>query len=516
MLWIVLGLLVGAPPDDEDTAERVKKLVKELQGKKPEAASAAAYELGNIGPAAKEAIPALREALKSKSVELRGLAAAALLLIDQAEAARALPVIREGLKDQREASLHFQLMAMLGGKLKPSTREVVQGLLEMAGEDNPFGWIIADMALGRVEKGNKQVLPVLEAALKSDALKSRVMAARFLGRVVPSRVKDVIPILHEGLKLPDIDLRLLVATDLLEMDPEQAKVVIDTLTPALKDRDLAIRRRVAVFLLVVDAKQAEQSLPVLREALKNPIVADVVATLQAIGQALGKKADRAKVVQPLFEEAVQAADTRVRVEGLRQLGSLGPLAQTAEKAIRDASKDRRVDVAAAAVEAQMRVRPEKAGDRYALLVELAEKRDRAARGTRDLLELVEKLKQLSLPGKEEEWAGSLTDEIDRRGKHDRDGWHREELLRLNAVIELGDLGRKGKRGVNSLANVLKERGAAHEVVRGQAAIALGRIGKEAAGAIPTLLKVSKDETEPLDIRAAAREGLRMIDADSNK
>src|SRR5947209_13427341 len=122
----------------------------------------AAQGLGELGPDAKEALPILRDALKSKSSMARGHAAAALMLIDQAEAERAFPVLREIYKDPKETFAHLSLLDPLGRSLKPATKTTVQGLLQLAGEDVVWGWVVADMALGNVARGNKQVIPALD------------------------------------------------------------------------------------------------------------------------------------------------------------------------------------------------------------------------------------------------------------------------------------------------------------------------------------------------------------------
>src|SRR3954469_24281325 len=141
MLWIVIRLL-AADPADADTRMKVRKLRDELKDEKSAQNWTAAQDLGTLGPDAKEAIPALREALKAKSVETRGHAAAALLLIDPAEAGRAWPVLREVFKDRTHLFLHLGLIEPLGQKLKPATKEIVAGLLQLAGEEVIFGWVI--------------------------------------------------------------------------------------------------------------------------------------------------------------------------------------------------------------------------------------------------------------------------------------------------------------------------------------------------------------------------------------
>src|SRR5262245_40644227 len=210
MLWFMLSLLLTAPPDDEPKS-KVEKLIADLKKENNAFAWTAAQELGSMGAEAKEAIPALRQALKAKSVETRGHAAAALLLIDPAEAERAFPVLREVFKDRDQGLAHMTLLEPLGQRLEPSTKAITTGLLQLAGEEVIWGWVIADMALKRVDKDNKQALAALESGLKDSKLVVRVQAARCLGRVDPTRRKDVVPILREGLKQPDVEMRILAA-----------------------------------------------------------------------------------------------------------------------------------------------------------------------------------------------------------------------------------------------------------------------------------------------------------------
>src|SRR5262245_48646142 len=121
MLWFVLSLLLAAPADDE-TKEKVQKLITELKNEKSPLAWTAAQDLGALGAEAKEAIPALREALNAKSVETRCHAAAALLLIDPGQAERAFPVLRDVFKDPKQTLVHMTLLDPLGQKLEPATK----------------------------------------------------------------------------------------------------------------------------------------------------------------------------------------------------------------------------------------------------------------------------------------------------------------------------------------------------------------------------------------------------------
>jgi hypothetical protein len=167
-----------------------------------------------------------------------------------------------------------------------------------------------------------------------------------------------------------------------------------------------------------------------------------VKVLQLIGPLSRKKPDRFKLVSPIFESLLETKNLAVKSETLRQLANLGPIALPTEKLLRDAAKERQPEIALLAIEALIRLRPDKGNSLVPQLIELAEKRDRAALGARDLLELMEKLKLLQQPGNEEDWGASMGEQIEQRKRRESGAWHREELLRLHSIIELGDL--KGK------------------------------------------------------------------------
>src|SRR5947208_13531081 len=113
MTWLLLGLVALAQPDD-GTKEQVRKLIALLQNDKEADAWQAALRLGELGPAAKEAVPALRKRLGAKAAVDRAYAATALLLIDQAEAAPAFAALVAVFKDPAEVLTQFGLIGRLG------------------------------------------------------------------------------------------------------------------------------------------------------------------------------------------------------------------------------------------------------------------------------------------------------------------------------------------------------------------------------------------------------------------
>jgi HEAT repeat protein len=515
VLGSVLALLVAGPleaqPSDAETRARVRKLIGELSDDKASVRQSAADQLGSLGTRARAAIPVLRAALGDKELSVRAFAAASLLLIDQAEVGKAMPILQSVLKESKDA-LPLQLFFKLGHALKPATPEMISALLKLAAEEHPLCRSLADMTLANVRDKQKDIIAVLETNLKDQNLRTRLQAARCLGRLDPKKVKQAVPVLRQGLEQKDIETRLWASEELLRLDPELKAEVVKALTPALQDKDPSVRTRVALSLIEIDEVAAKQAVPVLREALK-----DAGMRLSLLGTVAGvvrKQEKRFKLVQPIFEDALRDSDLNLRLEALVQVGTLGPVAEPLEKQLRDSLKDRDKAIAAGSTEALMRIAPRKAGQLLPNLLDAVESRDREAKGIKDLLLLFEKLKDLSKP---EEWAGSLVEQVEKETRQARTGWHRTELMQLNAIVRLGELGPEAAKGVKALTAIVGDTsGAKKDIVRGQAALALGRIGYEARTAIPVLLKVAGDDIEPPDIRRIAREALRDIDRAKDK
>src|SRR5262245_52513468 len=222
LLTLASGQTQQPDPKPEETRARVRELVAELEHASPDARATAARKLGEIGPPAATAVPALKGVLKDRSVEVRGHAAFALLLIDQAMAKEAVPVMVEALQTPG-SFFSFEVLGLIE-RLHPAHRDLVQALTEAAGSDHALLWVVADSALARTDPKTKDLIPVLATALKSDKPRVRLVAARTLARVAPQRRKDVLPVLHQGLE--DRVFRWLIGHALIEMDAGQTATVV--------------------------------------------------------------------------------------------------------------------------------------------------------------------------------------------------------------------------------------------------------------------------------------------------
>jgi HEAT repeat protein len=488
-LLLTLPLITAAQPDraaDAKLRASIKELTADLEHASPDARARAARRLGEIGPpAAKEGMAPLKRLLKDRSAEVRGHAAFALLLIDQATAKAAVPVMVQAIQAPG-SFFSFEVLSLIE-QLRPAHRDLVQALAEAAGSEHTLVWIMADSALARTDPKTKDLLPVLDAGLKSDKPRIRLVAARALARVAPQRQKDALPVLHQGLE--DRDSRWLVAHDLLEMDGSQKEVVIKAFLPLLKAEGKD-RLQAALFLLPHAAGEREQVKGVLREAMKSD-------------------------------------DVSVRLRAVEGLADWGPKATPAEDVLRAALEDRDSKVVIAAAEARLRIRPEKARELFSLLLDLLAKHDQQARAAQELIGLVEQLRKIheaemeklkgmgkSTEELEAEWVADLARNIEKPLRGEVKEGKRGELLQLYFILEVGRLGAKAKEAVPVLTRVLA--GGKTPLLRGQAALALGRVGSGARAAVPLLVEVYKSERERDDVRHCAHQALLKIDPSKAK
>ena len=118
--------------DNGDQAAKVPALVKRLKDKDAGYRAFSAFALGQIGPAAKDAVPALVEALQDVSPNVRLSSAYALGQIGLASS-QAVPALIETLKDENR--LVRSSVATALGKIGPAAKQALPELLNTALRD---------------------------------------------------------------------------------------------------------------------------------------------------------------------------------------------------------------------------------------------------------------------------------------------------------------------------------------------------------------------------------------------
>jgi HEAT repeat protein len=152
------------------------------------------------------------------------------------------------------------------------------------------------------------VAPHLAWALTDPDRFVRWSAARTLGRMTPSRVKDdtVVPNLTRMLADPDLDLRLIAAESLEHYGPA-AKAAVPELSRATVTGDAEIRRA-AIRALVGIGTDAESAVPNIGAALQHPDV----RVRRTAAEALSRFGPLAKSAEESLQKALGDPDAEVR------------------------------------------------------------------------------------------------------------------------------------------------------------------------------------------------------------
>jgi HEAT repeat protein len=199
--------------------------------------------LAEIGPAAKDAVPVLIEAMKDKTPgthEIRKSAANALEAIGP-DAREALPVLIESLNDVEGAVRHRVATAIVA--IDPHNEEAIDVLIDAVDEPK-YGWQVPSaVALARVRPND---LVWLDALLRlaqeprSSWIRVRLAALEAIGRIGPA-AKDAVPVLLKTVAHEDERVRYWSAYALGGIGPA-AKAATPVLTAAAEeDSSLSVR-----------------------------------------------------------------------------------------------------------------------------------------------------------------------------------------------------------------------------------------------------------------------------------
>jgi HEAT repeat protein len=453
MLAACLGLVlawaapVAGQADKKDPS--VPDGLKSLKHPDPTVRYNSACLLLQLGPVAKFAIPALREALEDKSPRVRVKVAEALWRVERPPVRVLLPALLASLKEKDEVVRINALVVLgqMGQAAKTTVPEIARSL-----KDKDMGVRMeAVLTLGEMGPAAKSTIPALLDALKEDELRLleplvsvtlgnigapavpaltkalgdkdarlRRTAAYALGLIGP-KAGGAAHVLTEALDDAEADVRALAAKALGRIGAD-AKAALPKLEEALKEKDARVRVNAALALYQVGGGTA--GLPVLMEALADtqPHVREQACAALAV---LGVKAAPAGA---LLRKAATDKEARVRALAAEALGNLPPTAEL-QTTLNEAMADKDEDVRLSAARALWRSRGSPADPG--------------------------KLVDLVAAGLESENAG----------------------VRKRAAQVLGDFGAGAKGAVPALVQALRDR---ENAVREAAAAALRRIDPKAA------------------------------------
>jgi HEAT repeat protein len=257
----------------QSTDAKIETQIQRLKDEDPISRDNAAIDLGDFGPRAKEAVPALITALKDNDRLVRGQSAVALGEIGP-EAKAAAPALIAALSDP-SADIRMNAAEALG-HIGPVTKEVVPALIKLLNDRAMEVRISAFETLGNIGPTAKQAIPALMRSLKDPIPRVREMAGNALGRIAPG-AKEVLAAVIIGLRDPDTNVRFETARTLEEFGPDADEV--PALVATLNDPAADVRNASANAL----ASFAEAARDQLRTDL-IPTVDEAAKALEAGGQ----------------------------------------------------------------------------------------------------------------------------------------------------------------------------------------------------------------------------------------
>jgi HEAT repeat protein/lysophospholipase L1-like esterase len=301
--------------------EAVPELMKLLERGTPRVRAATARALGNMGPAAELAVHELMRRLDDAAPPVRAAAAWALGEIGPAAKAALLPLVNR-LRDEDE-SVRLRAGESLG-QVRPDTEEARQALVAIVEDVSAPGRAEAAAALGKLGPDAQFAVAALVKALDDPRAGVRGRAVLALGEIGPG-ARAAVPALLVAFR--DAGIRWRVADALGAIGPDAAGAVPD-LTAALQDPSSNVRWRAAQALGAI-GPGARRAVPALVQALGDPfenVRLGAVVALDKIGL-------EPRSVLPACVRALRDEDGRVRARAARALGRLGPIPEDARRAL---------------------------------------------------------------------------------------------------------------------------------------------------------------------------------------
>jgi HEAT repeat protein len=156
-----LVLLLGSAPAADPPPDSVADLVRKLQDEEGFTRLHAAHKLGDMGLAAREAVPALAKALRDPVVEVHVRAAKSLAAIGTP----AVPALIEALKhpELKSRAAVAQALAWIGSPAK----DAVPALIELLKDRQESCRLSAILALGEIGPDAAAAAPMLVRQLRA-------------------------------------------------------------------------------------------------------------------------------------------------------------------------------------------------------------------------------------------------------------------------------------------------------------------------------------------------------------
>lgn len=498
-----------------DAADAVTALAKGLSDDAPSVRAYSAFALGRIGKPAESAVDKLIKNAFDEELLVRRASLRAIRRIDPPqektmplvleilekgdmavimpalhtlaeEGKEAVPRLRKALKYEKAQNWACIVLAEIG----PDAAAAVPELTELVGHKDPDVRMQAVLALGEIGAASKPAVPGIVKTLKGDEFPHvRDAAAYSLGKIKAKG--DAEDALRDALKSSDELLRTISAWALARTNPNDKELVdraVRLIVNSFKSKDVAVRRAAARAAVEFDI-DPKLIAPALVDALKDKdqtVVANAIEALSAMGPKALKNIDDALANQDLRHYAVQLV-ARIGPEAesavpalIKELGKkieddddfefireahfalaqIGPNAKDAVPSLVKSLSSDRDEINASAAFALGRIGTNARAAVPALRNGLKSDRPIVKLASlRALMQIQPGQRQLAVVA-----VPLLMKALD--ADH--------ELVRAEAATALGELGQLGKRAVARLNEVVKNDES--EVVRQAAAAAVKKIG----------------------------------------
>jgi len=285
------------------------KLMEDLKNPSAHVRVNALYAIGNMGPEAKDAVPALIEAMHSSDT-LRPRQIMSVLIKIGPNAKAAIPALKAKMNSDDSQLRIAAAGTMLA--IDPTKRELYPVLT--AALENKNDHQIADTArsvLYQIGQESEATVHSLIRALKIESSGTRRQAAKLLKPMV-RRTDIVEPAFIQVLDDDDLHVRLTAVTALKE-NVFSSKAVVPALVRSLDDSALEVRRaavtalKFAPFAALIP--EAEHAVPALIRALTDD-TPEVRRTAVSILQRMGPNA---KAAVPALIELLDDDNIKLRV-----------------------------------------------------------------------------------------------------------------------------------------------------------------------------------------------------------
>jgi HEAT repeat protein len=292
-------------------ADLLKEDPAELRG-------SAADLLGQFGPDAKAAVPALRELLKDADAHVRSTAAMALWKINRDDAV--LPALMALLQD-RGFEARTAAVYSLGVDLQAAAQPAIPLLVKALWDAAPEVRVAAPEALGRIGPAARPAVPALLVLLGDDQQEDVHSAvAEALGLIGPP-ARAAVLVLQRRLEHADAYVRACAALALWHIDKDRSG--IQAASAGLDHRNYRVRVTAAEALWRM--RQDPRAMTALVEVFREAEIDDHPAMENArymACRAVGRLGPPAKAAAPFLRELLTSDNPDLRATAAQALKTL--------------------------------------------------------------------------------------------------------------------------------------------------------------------------------------------------